>query len=307
MKQFTLKSHDGYDVFVTLWDDVSSPKAVIQICHGLGEYAGMYDDLAEYLNGCGYICFASDNRGCGRTETDKNRGRHHGNVFQKILKDQLFFRDWLIEKYSLPVFFYGHSYGSYIGQAFAQCDTDCRAIALSGSNYCNPAFILGAIVTAPIALVAGNWRPKFIMNIFDKLYRYKDDTEPCAWLSRDPMWRKKHAEDPLSQTNMSVAYSYNMFKEVSKLYSKKSASMLSPATAMGLFSGDKDPLGGNGKGVLKLEKLYKSYGVPVETHIYPDGRHEMHGEINREEMWKDLSDFFDKYIIYSQTSIEDLM
>ncbi|MBO5982507.1 MAG: alpha/beta hydrolase [Clostridia bacterium] len=307
MGQFKLKSHDGYEIFVTLWDKVSSPKAVIQICHGLGEYAGMYDDLAEYLNGCGYICFASDNRGCGRTETDKNRGRHHGNVFQKILKDQLFFRDWLIEKYSLPVFFYGHSYGSYIGQAFAQCDTDCRAIALSGSNYCNPAFILGAIATAPIALVAGNWRPKFIMNIFDKLYRYKDDTEPCAWLSRDPMWRKKHAEDPLSQTNMSVAYSYNMFKEVSKLYSKKSASMLSPATAMGLFSGDKDPLGGNGKGVLKLEKLYKSYGVPVETHLYPDGRHEMHGEINREEMWKDLSNFFDKYIIYSQTTIEDLI
>ena len=307
MGQFKLKSHDGYEIFVTLWDKVSSPKAVIQICHGLGEYAGMYDDLAEYLNGCGYICFASDNRGCGRTETDKNRGRHHGNVFQKILKDQLFFRDWLIEKYSLPVFFYGHSYGSYIGQAFAQCDTDCRAIALSGSNYCNPAFILGAIATAPIALVAGNWRPKFIMNIFDKLYRYKDDTEPCAWLSRDPMWRKKHAEDPLSQTSMSVAYSYNMFKEVSKLYSKKSASMLSPATAMGLFSGDKDPLGGNGKGVLKLEKLYKSYGVPVETHLYPDGRHEMHGEINREEMWKDLSNFFDKYIIYSQTTIEDLI
>jgi alpha-beta hydrolase superfamily lysophospholipase len=106
---------------------------------------------------------------------------------------------------------------------------------------------------------------------------------------------------------MSVAYSYNMFKEVSKLYSKKSASMLSPATAMGLFSGDKDPLGGNGKGVLKLEKLYKSYGVPVETQLYPDGRHEMHGEINREEMWKDLSNFFDKYIIYSQTTIEDLM
>ena len=307
MKQFALKSYDGCEIFVTLWDDVASPKGVIQICHGLSEYGGMYDDLAEYLNSRGYICFADDHRGHGRTESDKNRGRHHGNAFEKILKDQLFFRNWLIEKYSLPVFFYGHSYGSYIGQALAQSETDCKAIALSGSSYCNPAFTLGAVTTAPLALVAGNWRPKFTLKFFDKIYRYKDDTAPCAWLSRDPMWRQKHAEDKYSQAPISVAFTFNMFKEVSKLYSYKTASLLSPTTAIGLFSGDKDPMGGNGKGVKKLASFYKGYGVPVETHLYPDGRHEMHGEINREEMWKDLSNFFDKYIIYSQTSIEDLM
>ena len=307
MKQFTLKSHDEYEIFVTLWDDVASPKGVVQICHGLSEYGGMYADLAEYLNGCGYICFADDHRGHGRTETDQNRGRHHGNAFQKIVKDQLFFRSWLIERYSLPVFFYGHSYGSYIGQALAQQDTDCRAMALSGSNYCNPAFTMGAVLTAPLALVAGNWRPKFTLKLFDKIYRYKDDSAPCAWLSRDPMWRQKHADDKYSQAPMSVAYTYNMFKEVSKLYSKKSASALSPATAIGLFSGDKDPMGGNGKGVNKLASFYKRYGMAIETHLYPEGRHEMHGEINREEMWKDLCNFFDKHIIYSQTSIEDLI
>ena len=306
MQNFKLKSHDGYEIFVTLWDDVSSPRGVVQICHGLSEYAGMYDDLCAYLNSRGYICFADDHRGHGRTEDDKSRGRHHGNVFQKILQDQLFFRSWLIEKYSLPVFFYGHSYGSYIGQALAQCDTDIRAIALSGSNYCNPGFIFGAMAVAPIALVAGNWRPDFTLKLFDKMYRYDGDTFPCAWLSRDPMWRRKHAEDQYSQINMSVAYSYNMFKEVSKLYAKKRASLLCPATAMGLFAGEKDPMGGK-KGNEKLESFYKRYGVPTETYIYPDGRHEMHGEINREEMWKDLADFFDKYIIFSQTSIDDLM
>ncbi len=306
MKQFKLKSHDGYEIFVTLWDDVSAPKGVIQICHGLSEYAGMFDDLAKYLNGCGYVCFADDHRGHGRTESDKNRGRHHGNVFQKILKDQLFFREWLIEKYSLPVFFFGHSYGSYIGQALAQCDTNCRAVALGGTGYCNPAFFLGAIATAPIALVAGNWRPTFTLKLFDKIYKYKEFNHPCAWLSRDPMWCKRHQDDEYSQANMSVAFSYNMFKEVSKLYSKKAGANLSPVTAMGIFCGEKDPMGGK-KSTCKLEKFYKRYGVPTDVHLYPDGRHEMHGEINREEMWKDLADFFDKYIIYSQTTIDDLM
>ncbi|MBP3291921.1 MAG: alpha/beta hydrolase [Clostridia bacterium] len=307
MQQFKLKSFDGYEIFVTLWDDVSSPKGVIQLCHGMSEYAGMYDMLATYLNSRGYICFADDHRGHGRTESDKDRGRHPGNVFKKTLNDQLFFREWLIEKYSLPVFFYGHSYGSFIGQAFAQAGTDCKAIGLGGTGYCNPAFALGKVAVAPIALVAGKWRPKFLLKVGDKMMRYKGDNFPCAWLSRDPEWRKKHIEDRYSQANMSVGFSFHMMNEASKLYSKKSASHLTPMTSIGMFCGDKDPVGGNGKGVKKLDKFYKKYGINTEMHLYPGGRHEMHGETNREEVWKDIADFFDKFIIYSQTTIDDLM
>ena len=307
MQQFKLKSFDGYEIFVTLWDDVSSPKGVIQICHGMSEYAGMYHDLATYLNSKGYICFADDHRGHGRTESDKNRGRHPGNAFQKTLKDQLFFREWLIEKYSLPVFFYGHSYGSFIGQAFAEAGTDCKAIGLGGTGYCNPAFMAGKIAIAPIALVASKWRPKSLLKIGDKMMRYKGDNLPCAWLSRDPEWRKKHMADPYSQANMSVGFSFHMMNETSKLYSKKSASHLTPTTSIGMFCGDADPVGGNGKGVKKLDKFYKKYGVPTEVHLYPGGRHEMHGETNREEVWRDIATFFDKFIIYSQTTIDDLM
>ncbi len=309
MQQFKLKSFDGYEIHVTLWDDVSSPKGVIQLCHGMSEYAGMYDDFAKYLNTRGYLVFADDHRGHGRTESDKNRGRHPGNVFKKTLQDQLFFREWLKEKFNLPVFFYGHSYGSFIGQAFAQCGTDCKAIGLSGTGYCNPAFMAGKIAVAPIALVAGPWRPSFLLKVSDAMNRsrYKGDTYPCAWLSRDPEWRKKHIEDQYSQANMSVSFSFHMMNETSKLYSKKSASKLSPTTSIGIFCGDDDPVGMFGKGAMKLDGFYKKYGVPTETHIYPGGRHEMHGETNREELYKDVAGFFDKFIIYGQTTIDDLM
>ncbi len=307
MQTFKLKSFDGYQIHVTLWDDVPSPKAVLQICHGMSEYAGMYDDLAKYLNTRGYICFADDHRGHGRTEEDKNRGRHPGNVFKKTLKDQLFFREWLKEKYNLPVFFYGHSYGSFIGQAFAQSGTDCKAIGLEGTGYTNPTFMAGKIALAPVALVAGKWRPTFLIKVSDLLYRYEGDDLPGAWLSRDPEWRRKHHNDPYSQSHMSVSFSFHLLNETSKLYSKKSASKLNPTTSIGLFCGDGDPIGGMGKGVLKLEKFYKKNGVPVETHLYPGGRHEMHGETNREEVWRDIGDFFDKFIIYGQTSIEELI
>ncbi len=307
MQQFKMPSYDGYEVFVTVWDDVSMPKGVIQICHGMSEYAGRYDLLAKYLNTKGYICFADDHRAHGRTESEKDRGKHPGNIFEKTLKDELFFREWLKKEYSLPVFFLGHSYGSFIGQAFAQCDTGCKAIGLIGTGYCNPLFKVGAIATAPVKLIAGNWRPKFVNKTSDILFRYKGDHGPSQWLTRDIEWRKGYIEDPYCRTNMSVNFCYRLLNETSKLYSKKAAAKLSPTTSIAMFCGTGDPIGGYGKKVEKLNAFYRKNGVPTELHLYKDGRHEIHGEINRAEVWKDISDFFDKFIIYDQTSIDDLI
>lgn len=307
MKEFRLASFDGTEIFVTIWDDVASPKAVVQICHGMCEYGGRYDLIARYLNSRGYICFADDHRAHGRTETDKERGRHDGNVFDKTLRDQLFFRDYLKKTYGLPVFFLGHSYGSFIGQAFAQSGTDCKAIALIGTGYCNPLFKVGAAAVAPIKLIAGNWRPKFVNKMSDVLFRYKGDTGKSQWLTRDVQWRTDYRLDPYCNTSMSVNFCYYLLKETSKLYSKKAAERLNPTTVIGLFCGTDDPIGGMGKKVVKLDHFYRKYAVPTELTLYEGGRHEMHGETNRQEVWQDIGDFFDRFIVYGQTQIEDLL
>lgn len=43
MSSFKLKSFDLREIYVTVWDDVPSPKAVLQIAHGVAEYAARYD------------------------------------------------------------------------------------------------------------------------------------------------------------------------------------------------------------------------------------------------------------------------
>ena len=175
---FRLESYDETSIFVTLWDDVAEPvKGVIQLLHGMGEYAGRYDELARYFNSKGYIVFADDHRAHGRTETDASRGNHFGDIFHKTLKDELFFRDWLKNKYQhLPVFLLGHSYGSFLAQAFAQQGTDVKAIALLGTGHMKSIFTLGKILTAPIWLVARDWKPKFVDKFSRTHYKYKGDS-----------------------------------------------------------------------------------------------------------------------------------
>lgn len=305
MREFALKSFDGTDIYCRLWDDVQEAKGVIQLLHGMSEYAGRYDRFARYLNSRGYIVFADDHRAHGLTETDETRGTHPGNIFKKTLNDQLYFRNWLKHKYDLPIFLLGHSYGSFLAQAIAQQGTDVKAIALLGSGHMRDLFNLGKIALAPICLVARNWRPKFVNKISDNI-SFKGDSGKYQWVNSVREEREKVLADPLAHRDMSIAFDFYMMKEVSKLYSKKAQAKLNPATAIGIFSGTDDMVGQKGKGVKRLARMYEQNGVMVDMHMYEGARHEVYYDICAEKAQRDIADFFDKFIIYHQTSIDDL-
>jgi len=56
-----------------------------------------------------------------------------------------------------------------------------------------------------------------------------------------------------------------------------------------IFSGEKDPVGGFTKGVMRLVQAYRRLGMNDVTYrFYKDGRHEMLNEINREQVTADL-------------------
>jgi alpha-beta hydrolase superfamily lysophospholipase len=62
-----------------------------------------------------------------------------------------------------------------------------------------------------------------------------------------------------------------------------------------LFSGDQDPVGAQGKGVIKLKEAYHKQGLTDLTlKLYPGGRHEMLNELNRDQVMQDLLDWIEK-------------
>ena len=59
-----------------------------------------------------------------------------------------------------------------------------------------------------------------------------------------------------------------------------------------IFSGDKDPVGLQGKGVLALEQHITINGCEnVHLKLYPDGRHEMLNESNASAVFNDVTDW----------------
>jgi alpha-beta hydrolase superfamily lysophospholipase len=64
-----------------------------------------------------------------------------------------------------------------------------------------------------------------------------------------------------------------------------------------IFSGDKDPVGKFGKGIIDLYNRYKNHGVKdVKYKLYKDGRHEMLNEINKEEVMDDVVEWLDSHL-----------
>ena len=58
------------------------------------------------------------------------------------------------------------------------------------------------------------------------------------------------------------------------------------------ISGDKDPVGENGKGVIRVYNAFLAAGMTdVTMKLYHDCRHELLNELNRDEVMKDILDW----------------
>ena len=61
------------------WIPEGKVRAVVQILHGIAEFAERYDDFAEYLNSQGILVVAEDHMGHGKSiEGGSIQGYFHG-------------------------------------------------------------------------------------------------------------------------------------------------------------------------------------------------------------------------------------
>jgi alpha-beta hydrolase superfamily lysophospholipase len=61
-----------------------------------------------------------------------------------------------------------------------------------------------------------------------------------------------------------------------------------------LMTGEQDPASNMGANVRELEKRMRDAGLSVETIWYPEARHEILNEINRDEVTADLVAWIDR-------------
>lgn len=296
MKNIDFARPDGTVLKCNLWDEAQSPKAVVQIAHGMAEHSSRYDDFAKYLNGNGYIVFADDHRAHG--ETSKNasakgvKGYHGGDIYNDTVADEVAITSYLKETYGLPVIYLGHSYGSMVGQRYIEECTEHTGAILCGSAMMKGALLnVGVAVSGmQYALLGGEKTGKMLDTLTFGSYNkpFKAEGE-FGWLSRDREQVEKYLADDECGYVMSIAFFKFFLSGLKKAYDKKNLAKIDLKKPIGIFSGDCDPVGGNGKLVKKLYEQYKALGVEdVTLKLYEGGRHEILNETNRGEVYGDF-------------------
>jgi alpha-beta hydrolase superfamily lysophospholipase len=302
---FSFSNSIDKEIYVYKWTpETSVIKGAVQISHGLSETAARYEGLAEFLTDKGYIVYANDHLGHGKTaKTIDNLGYACKDGFSQMVKDMNQLNDIIrSENPRIPLFLFGHSMGSYLSQVYIQrYGNTINGVILSGTSG-KQGFILyfGKILSKLGVLLKGDRGKAININKltfggFNK--PFKPFRTEFDWISSDPLEVDKYIKDEYCGAIPSHGFYYDLFRAFSVMHNKSSLEMIPKDLPIYLFSGDKDPVGGNTKSVLNLFELYKTQNIKdLSIKFYKDGRHEMLNEVNKAEVMKDILTWLEAHI-----------
>ena len=280
---FTFKSTDGEEVFVYRWAGDADPKAIVQIAHGMGEHAARYRRVAEALVGAGYVVYANDHRGHGRTSGADRQGDFGAAGWRGLIDDMVALTaSARAEHPGLPLVLIGHSMGSFALQTYLlDHSADIDGAVLSGTSAID-VIAAGFDTSQPADLTAFNAPFEPARTEYD-------------WLSRDEAEVDLYIADPACGFGADVGATGDMMAAGAELADVKRLGTIRADLPIYLFSGSADPLAGGGPLVELVADRYREAGVrDVTVQLYPEARHETLNETNRDEVTADLIAWLDR-------------
>lgn len=296
MKQFKMDTFDNQKISVNIWDEVASVKGGVVIAHGMSEHPDRYDGFAKLLNSLGYVVIADDHRG-HRYSASGEKGQVHGDSFNQTVKDTDMLVDYLKSNYGVKVLLLGHSYGSFIAQAYIErYSGKLKGAILSGTAYMKSALVgMGKMIAGMQNAVLGPDRQgKLIDKLSFGAYNkpFLSQGQEFAWLSRDTAEVDKYIKDPYCGYVLSIGFYRSFFKGIMKMYGKDALNINKKLPIFIAVGGD-DPVSNKAKNAEKLYKFYLGLGCNVKYKVYDGARHEIMNEINREEVYSDMVQFIE--------------
>lgn len=302
---FTFKEETGLDIFVYKWmpEKNIKVKAVVQIAHGMAETAARYERFAEKLTGQGYAVYANDHRGHGKTAKEVDRVGDLGeDGFNNMVKNMHQLQEIIKkENPNLPFFILGHSMGSFLLQRYIVLyGKELDGAILSGSSGREGILLdIGRFLAKrEVKKIGRSGRSMTMTKLSFGAYNkaFKPNRTPFDWLSRDDKEVDKYINDPYCGGVFTAGFFYDFLNGLKLVQDKKEIEKIPLDLPIYIFSGDKDPVGKNGKGILKLVKTYPGVKPVLSYKLYEGGRHEMLNEINRDEVMQDTIDWLNRHI-----------
>ena len=276
----------------------TEPVGIFEVIHGMVEHIGRYDGFMKRMAEAGYITFAYDHLGHGKTARDESELGYIApkDGWQRLVDDVALFAASVKEEYgkNLPLTLMGHSMGSFIVRLAAEQYDFHDKLIIMGTGGPNPIAGVGLAMIKMIKKIKGERHVSMFLEktAFGKYNsRFVDENDPKSWLSTIVEERQKYKNDPFCSFYFTASAMEDLIK-LNKLSNRKTwAESLNKKKPVFLVSGSDDPVGDYGKGVETVYKMLKDAGIPATCKIYEGCRHEVLNDICREEAISDILDF----------------
>lgn len=288
-----------------IWKDdtIKEYRGVVQLVHGMQEYIGRYENFAQVLAHNGYIVVGHDHLGHGDTaKKDEDFGYFSKkDGWNYLAEDVHILQNKIAKEYpSLPYIIFGHSMGSLVVRTYlTKYQDNLAGVILCGTSGQKSGLLAGQILTKLMILFKGDrYRSQLleylITGSFNK--KFKPNRTSADWTTRDEEVVDKYQKDPKCGFNFTTNGYLNLLKGSYYLSKQKNVNKTLNVPIL-LISGDKDPVGAMGKGVIKVMDMLEKAGLDkVTIRLFKDARHELLNETNKGEVYYVIFNWLNKLL-----------
>ena len=280
-------------------------KAVLQISHGMVEFIDRYEDFASFLTNKGYLVTGNDHLGHGGSVTNKDKWGYfakeegHKKVLDDVHKLTLITKEYCPNK---PYFLLGHSMGSFICRyyLFMYGDELDGAIVMGTGQQAPGLLQVAKVLTRSVARSKG-WEYRSSMLNGLAICSYNKKWEPSEthldWLTKDETIVDKYFHEPMNNFVFTANGFYGLFSMIEQVINVDNINKMPKNLPVLITSGQEDPVGNFSKDPKALYEIYKKANMKdVQIKLYPNDRHEILNELDRDVVYNDIYNWLESKI-----------
>jgi alpha-beta hydrolase superfamily lysophospholipase len=284
----TFTGAGGLNLYYQNWNPGGEIRAILAIVHGLGGHSGLYGNIVEHLLPQQYAIYGVDLRGHGQSPGQ----RGYINSWSEYRDDVRGFIQMIQQQNpELPIFLFGHSMGGMIVLEYALRYPEDKS-ALQGVIVVAPS--VGEVKVSSLRVLLG----KILSQVWPT-FSLNTGLDMTAG-SRDPEVIAGYAQDPLRHTRATARFSTEFFTTLAWINTHAQEWQVPLLILHG--SADRIVLSEGSR------SFYECVNYTDKQRIeYPGAYHDLHCDINYQEVLNDLSNWMDQHLLMETEQLNYLM
>ena len=295
-EEFTVDSRDGITkLHAVRYIPDGEIKGILQIVHGMAEYAERYEHAAKWFAQKGFVVTGLDMLGHGKSVLPDGQFGYFckQDPATVVVRDVHRLKKMTQERFpGVPYFIWGHSMGSFILRNYMfRYGTGIDGAIVCGTGSKPEAFVRFGLLLVKLQEIFLGERhvATMLSNIAFGNPKKIPEGHKSDWLCTDAEETQKYDNDPLCGFTFTVNGYRTLLTLVHRINDKKLVSQMPKELPVFIISGSEDAVGDCGKGVTYVYDQYKELGMKdVTLKLYKGYRHEIHNEPIKEEVFSDM-------------------